>query len=128
VAAFTCGGRRQATPEARWNFDSEIPANIRIMYYIVDDNKSRKRPRPYGYEGAGPDLVTDIGPFWYVEELLHNSSVPAWQKFVQEGRADSEAIKQMIAECPKLPLPTDYTQRVADQLSRAVPPIYIAQD
>ena len=98
------------------------------MYYIVDENKNRKRKRPYGYEGAGPDLVTDIGPLWYVEKLMHNTSTPAWRKFVREGRAGARTIKKMIEECPTLPLPADYTQRVADQLSRAVPPIYIAQD
>jgi predicted FMN-binding regulatory protein PaiB len=97
------------------------------MYYIADKNTDKNRPRPEDYEGADVDLLAEIGPAWYCMELMENDSVPAWKQFVISGKAEAEQIEQMINECSLLPLPTDYTQRLAERLKLAVPPIYVAQ-
>ena len=97
------------------------------MYYIVDENKSRKRPKPSGYRGAGLDLLCELGPLRHFCYLISKEAPPAWRKFAKAGSADEKTIKKMIAECPSLPLPADYTNDLADRLALAVPPIYIAE-
>jgi len=97
------------------------------MYYIADENTDKNRPRPEDYEGADVDLLAEIGPAGYCMELMQNDNVPAWRDFVSKGKATAEQVAQMIEECPRLPLPTDYTQRLAERLKLAVPPIYVAQ-
>jgi hypothetical protein len=97
------------------------------MYYIVDENKSRKRPKPSGYGGAGLDLLCELGPLRHFCYLISKEAPPAWRKFAKAGSADEKTIKKMIAECPSLPLPADYTNDLADRLALAVPPIYIAE-
>jgi hypothetical protein len=59
--------------------------------------------------------------------LISKEAPPAWRKFAKAGSADEKTIKKMIAECPSLPLPADYTDDLADRLAQAVPPIYIAE-
>ena len=98
------------------------------MYYIVDENKSHKRPKPDGYKGAGPDLLCELGPLRHLCSLTSKDAPPAWRKFSTEEKAGPRTIKKMIAECPLLPLPADYTQSLAQRLALAVPPIYVAQD
>jgi hypothetical protein len=97
------------------------------MYYIADENTDENRPRPEDYEGADVDLLAEIGPASYCYELMENDSVPAWKSFVTLGKAEAEQVEQMIKECPMLPLPSDYTKRLAERLKLAVPPIYVAQ-
>lgn len=98
------------------------------MYYIVDENKSRKRPKPEDYKGAGPDLLCELGPLSHLCYLLSMDAPPAWRKFAKAGKADAKTIEKMIAECPSLPLPADYTDRLGQRLALAVPPIFISQD
>ncbi len=98
------------------------------MYYIVDENKCRKRPKPRGYKGAGPDLLCELGPLRHLCYLISKEAPPAWRKFAKSGKADEKTIKKMIAECPSLPLPADYTEELANRLSLAVPPIYVAEE
>lgn len=98
------------------------------MYYIVDENKSRKRLKPDGYKGAAPDLLCELGPLRHVYYLTSKEAPPSWRKFVKEGKAGPRTIKKMITECVELPLPVDYTQYLAGRLALAVPPIYVAQD
>jgi hypothetical protein len=98
------------------------------MYYISDENKKRKRQKPSGYEGAGPDLLCELGPLSHLFYLQSKKAPPGWQKFAKEGKAGQRTIKKMIAECPLLPLPADYTQYLAERLALAVPPIYVARD
>jgi hypothetical protein len=97
------------------------------MYYISDENEDTKRARPEGYEGADVDLLAEIGPAWYCMELMENNDVPAWRDFIKTGKATSEQVAQMIEECPRLPLPADYTERLSERLKLAVPPIYVAE-
>jgi hypothetical protein len=97
------------------------------MYYIVDENKSRKRQKPSGYKGAGPDLLCELGPLRHLCYLISKEAPPAWRKFAKAGTADEKTIKKMIAECPSLPLPADYTEDLAGRLTQAVAPIYIAE-
>jgi hypothetical protein len=97
------------------------------MYYIVDENKSRKRKKPSGYKGAGPDLLCELGPLRHLCYLISEEAPPAWRKFAKAGKGDAKTIKKMIAEFPSLPLPADYTDDLADRLAQAVPPIYIAE-
>jgi len=106
-----------------WGFYSR-----HAMYYIVDENKSRKRPKPDGYKGAGPDLLCELGPLRFVFYLTSKEAPPSWRKFVKEGKAGPRTIKKMITECVVLPLPVDYTQYLGERLALAVPPIYVAQD
>jgi hypothetical protein len=98
------------------------------MYYISDENKKRKRQKPSGYEGAGPDLLCELGHLSHLLYLHSKEAPPGWHKFATEGKAGPRTIKKMIAECPLLPLPADYTQYLAERLALAVPPIYVAQD
>jgi len=97
------------------------------MYYIVDENKSRKRPKPDDYRGAGPDLLCELGPLRHLCYLISKDAPPAWRKFAKAGKADAKTIKKMIAECELLPLPKSYTADLAKRLELAVAPIYIAQ-
>ena len=98
------------------------------MYYISDENKNRKRPKPEDYKGAGPDLLCELGPLRHLCYLISKDSPPGWRKFATEGKAGQRTIKKMIAECPLLPLPVDYTRYLAERLALAVPPIHVAQD
>ena len=97
------------------------------MYYIIDDNKSRKRPKPSGYKGAGTDLLCELGPLHHLCYLISKEAPPSWRKFAKAGTADEKTIKKMIAECKMLPLPKSYTADLAKRLELAVAPIYIAQ-
>jgi hypothetical protein len=93
------------------------------MYYIVDENKSRKRKKPSVYKGAGPDLLCELGPLRHLCYLISEEAPPAWRKFAKAGKGDAKTIKKMIAEFPSLPLPADYTDDLADRLAQAVSPI-----
>ena len=66
------------------------------MYYIVDENKSRKRPKPSGYGGAGLDLLCELGPLRHFCYLISKEAPPAWRKFAKAGSADEKTIKKMI--------------------------------
>lgn len=96
------------------------------MLYLTDANTDESRPRPDGYEGAGPELLSEFCPDLYVP-TIRSWGLPAWNRFLDELVADEDLVKQLIKECRRIPVPV-IREGLLVALREAVAPVEIVTD